>query len=244
MYMYYIIPGIFGYKSFYNNWLQSVPKNIKIHFIEYPYHLLNNQYDRNISNENFNILCKHIINTIFLNSKLNNYNKIILIGHSYGCNIICSIIGQLEQSLKDIHCVIHKCYLLFPFISIEGNKILEYQSYLFNQLYIREFIFKIILYFLYLIISILSIPFNKFKQIKCCHLSIITKLIYNISLQNHTKVINDKSNIFEIIYCKDVYLPLILLNELNVKKHYIDTYHCFMFKSQEFKTINQIIYSQ
>lgn len=245
--MYYIIPGIFGYKLFYKNWLYSIPKHIKIHFIEYPYHLLNNQYEKNISNDNYNILCNYITNFIFLNSKLNNYNKIILIGHSYGCNILCSIVEKLEYSLNNINCDIHKCYLLFPFIDIKRNKLLQYQSYIFKQLYIRETLFKVLLYLIFSVIRIISIQCHILQVIKCEHLSIISKYIYNINIniksENHTKVINDKSNIFEIIYCKDVYLPLILLNELNVKKHYVDTYHCFMFKSEQFKTINKIIYS-
>jgi len=242
--MYFIIPGIIGYKQVYNNWLYSIP-NQNYHFINYPYNILNSH---NIYTKNTNIiLSNYIVNYIFDICKSNSYKDIILIGHSYGSNIICMIYHQLNIQLKIINCCIKKCFLLFPFIHLNDNYIIYTQYLFFNRIYSMRIVFIIFIYLIYLLIHFLGTFLNMFKQIQLSHIFTISNIIYNIGNEKcdlNYKVINNNKNIFEIIYCNDYYFPLKILSKCIVKKHFIDTYHCFMFKSNKFNCINNIIWKQ
>jgi len=239
MTLYYIIPCIFGYKNIYDNWLYTILNNCnkKIYIDDYPFDYYNNT-DKNI-------FIKKIVNNICNLCILEKENNIVLIGHSYGCHIICSLYNMLYIELNKLNIEIKKCYMLFPYI--DNNKDDFYTNFglkIFSNIYSNYF--TIFIQIIYYIIIFLGFFMKIFNNVKINHIKVISNMIYNIysnnNFENNFDIINTNNKIFEIIYCNDIYCPDYILNKCNVNKHFINTKHCFMFDHKSFNYINNIIF--
>jgi len=238
MTIYYIIPCIFGYKDIYKNWIYSISnKYIGNVFIEdYPFdNIINNE--KNLINVIVQRICKICVER--------NETNIIIIGHSFGCHIICSMYNYLFHQLNRINVKIEKCYLLFPYIDKTNDIYTKTGLCLLYNFY--KYFPNLFVMIIYYIVWILSIFMKIFSNVEINHIKSILNMIYKIHLSkfdNNYHIINCYQNVFEIIYCDDIYFPKELVDKCLVKKHFIDTYHCFMFDSNSFKYINQIIFKK